>query len=366
MKPRRRESTLFSPLVVGALTVLITIVAVILAFQANNGLPFVPRYTLHVRVTNAEELTRGNEVHMGGSLVGAVSSVSPARDGAGTPIAVIDVQLSKSVEPLPVDSRFTIRLKGAIGEKYLDITLGHARRTWPTARPCRCARPARPSTSTRCCRCSRLRRAPVSSRRPGFADALSGRGSDLNDALAAFVPLIRDLGPVMRNLASPGSDLRGFIDGLGSFAGALAPVAESQAELFVNLDTSFRALANVAVPYLQDLISRTPPAFQSVIDAGPQLQAFLTDTSALLRELRPGFATLPSTAPILADTFAAGARNLPGTAALDRQLVSLARTLQSYGENTDVQRGLDRLTLTARSLIAPLSSSRRRRHRATT
>ena len=188
----------------------------------------------------------------------------------------------------------------------------------------------------------------------GFSDAVAGRGTDINDAIAAFVPLVRDLGPVMRNLASARTDLGGFIRGLGAFAGALAPVAGTQAALFVNLDTTFRALAGVAVPYLQDLIAQTPPTFAAVINDGPHIQSFLTDATELVRALRPGFATLPTTAPILADAFAAGVRTLPGTASLDRQIVSLSRTLASYGQNPTVQQGLDRLTLTANSLIAPL------------
>ncbi len=353
---RRGESALRSPVLIGALTVLITVVAVILAFQANNGLPFVPHYTLHVKVSDAEELTRGNEVHMGGSLVGSVADVRPARDAAGEPIAVIDVQLDKSVEPLPVDSRFTIRLKGAIGEKYLDITLGHARRSWPNGAtvPLR-QTGAEVDLDQVLSMFTPPTRAGVVASTTGFSDALAGRGADLNDAIDAFVPLVSDLGAVMRNLAAPQTDLGGFIDGLGSLASALAPVAGTQAALLVNLDTSFRALAGVAVPYLQQLISLTPPALQSVITDGPRIQPFLTDAATLLAELRPGFATLPSSAPALADAFAAGAGNLPGTASLDRELVSLANTLDAYASNPTVQQGLDRLTLTANSLIAPLS-----------
>ncbi len=352
----RRESALRSPVLIGALTVLITVVAVILAFQANNGLPFVPHYTLHVKVSNAEELTRGNEVHMGGSLVGSVAGVQPARDAAGQPIAVIDVQLSKSVEPLPVVSRFTIRLKGSIGEKYLDISLGHARRSWRNGATVPLSQTgAEVDLDQVLSMFTPPTRAGIVASTAGFSDALAGRGADLNDAIAAFVPLVSDLGPVMRNLAAPQSDLGGFIDGLGALAGALAPVAGTQAALLVNLDSSFRALASVAVPYLQDLIAQTPPTFESVIDDGPHIRAFLRDATTLLAELRPGFATLPGSAPVLADALAAGASNLPGTAALDRRIVSLSRTLASYGGNPTVQQGLDRLTLTANSLISPLS-----------
>ena len=48
-----------SPILIGALTVLVAIVAVTLAYNATNGLPFVPRYDLHVQIANASELTHG-------------------------------------------------------------------------------------------------------------------------------------------------------------------------------------------------------------------------------------------------------------------------------------------------------------------
>jgi hypothetical protein len=80
----------------------------------------------------------------------------------------------------------------------------------------------------------------------------------------------------------------------------------------------------------------------------------VTDTAGLFADLRPGFATLKTSAPVLADAFAAGTRNLPGTAALDRRTVDLARTLDRYGSDATVQQGLDRVTLTAHSLVAPL------------
>jgi hypothetical protein len=42
MSTRRDRSPLGSPILIGALTVLAVIVAVFLAYNANNGLPFVP------------------------------------------------------------------------------------------------------------------------------------------------------------------------------------------------------------------------------------------------------------------------------------------------------------------------------------
>ena len=353
---RRRGSSPFSnPVLIGALAVLVMVVAVVLAFQANNGLPYVPRYTLYIQASNAEELVHGAEVHMGGALVGTVSKVTASRDRSGRPIAVIDAELDKSVEPLPVDTHFTIRMKSSIGDKYLQVTLGHARRTWRNGATVPLGHT---SATVDLDQVLDLYKPPtqvgVAETTLGFGQALAGRGNGLNQAIGAFVPLVNRLTPVMRNLAAPSTNLKGFLQGLGSFASALAPVSQQNAELYTNLDTTFRALAGVATPYLQDWIKETPPTFQAVISDGPQIGSFATDTAQLFADLKPGFATLPTSAPRLAAAFQAGAQTLPGTAQLDRQLVGLSHSLYQFGADSTVQAGLSRLAQTGKSLTKPL------------
>ena len=62
---------------------LVIIVAVFLAYNANNGLPFVSTYNLKARVPNANALVKGNEVRIGGARVGVVKSVVPVQIGDG-------------------------------------------------------------------------------------------------------------------------------------------------------------------------------------------------------------------------------------------------------------------------------------------
>jgi ABC-type transporter Mla subunit MlaD len=357
MRRRGREPSLAgNPILIGALTVLVTIVAVTLAYNATAGLPFVPTYSLHVQAANASELQKGDQASIGGALVGTVSTVVPTRDASGRPIALLNLKLYESVKPLPVDTRFTVRLKGSIGLKYLQITPGHSRKGFANGATVPISQSGsevdfdqvlsmfNPPT-----------RIGVQRSTIGFGEALAGRGSDINSAIGAFVPLLRDLGPVARNLASPHTDLAGFFRGLESYSAAQVPVAETQATLFGNLNTTFRALAGIAVPFLQQTISDTPPSFEATINGSPVIRPFLIDATALFKDLRPGAATLPQSAPVLADAFAIGTRTLPGTAELDQRTVALAQKLESYGANPTVQQGLDRLTLTLSRLQPPLA-----------
>jgi virulence factor Mce-like protein len=357
MRSRRHEPGIAgNPILIGALTVLVTVVAVYLAYNATNGLPFVPTYTLHVQAANASELTHGDEVNMGGARVGLVQTVRPVRMRDGRPIALLTLQLQNSIKPLPVDSTFTVRLKGAIGLKYLQITLGHADRGWAqnAVVPLR-----RTTTEVDFDQVLSMFNPPtrvgVQRTTIGFAQALAGRGMDINNAIGAFGPLLRDLRPVAANLAAPSTNLGGFFRSLESYTGALTPVATAQGQLFANLDTTFRALASVAVPSLQNTISDAPPMFDATIANAPVIRPFLTDTAGLFAQLRPGIATLPQSAPVLASAFAIGTRNLPGTAALDKRTVTLAKNTAAYAQNPSVQRGLDRLTLTLARLGPPLA-----------
>ena len=65
-----------SPILIGAVTCLITVVAVFLSYNANEGLPFVPTYDVSVQVPDAAGLVAGNEVRIGGKRVGSVSAIS--------------------------------------------------------------------------------------------------------------------------------------------------------------------------------------------------------------------------------------------------------------------------------------------------
>ncbi len=153
-----------SPVLIGAVTVLVVLVAVFLAYNANNGLPFVSTYNLNAEVPNADALVKGNDVRIGGVLVGRVKSVVPVALGDGRFAAKLSLSLDKDVEPLPVDSTMIIRPKSPLGLKYLQIVSRQLLiRALPQAKRSRSPRrgPNR-STSTSSSTCSTRRRAPRS------------------------------------------------------------------------------------------------------------------------------------------------------------------------------------------------------------
>src|SRR3954462_3295787 len=126
-----RASVIASPVLVGAVTVLIVIVGVYLAYNANQGLPFVPTYDLKAEIPNGQKLIEGNDVRIGGFRVGVVSKMQPktiVENGQAKTIAVVDVKLEKDVNPLPADTTVAVRPRSALGLKYLDIVPGKSKR----------------------------------------------------------------------------------------------------------------------------------------------------------------------------------------------------------------------------------------------
>ena len=86
-----------SPTLVGAITTLIVILAIFLAYNANNGLPFVPSYRISVQVPNANTLVPGNDVRISGVQIGFVESVEPIQDPkTGAVHAKVDLKLNKT------------------------------------------------------------------------------------------------------------------------------------------------------------------------------------------------------------------------------------------------------------------------------
>jgi len=187
-----------------------------------------------------------------------------------------------------------------------------------------------------------------------IGDALTGRGTSLNTAIRDFNPLLRDLVPVMRNLSSPKTHLATLFQALERTASIVAPVAQTQANLFQNLDTTFNALSQVT-PQIEQTITGGPPALQAAITNFPQQRPFLANSQRLFAELRPGVHALKPAASDLADAFEIGKTTLRRSVQLSNRLGPVFLALQRFAEDPLVSLGIKDLTTTARDANPVLS-----------
>jgi virulence factor Mce-like protein len=336
------------PTLVGALTVLVVIVAVFLAYNANNGLPFVPTYRVSVQVPDANALVEGNEVRVGGLRVGVVESIQPVQHNDGTATAKLNLKLDKNVQPLSHDSTVVVRNRSSIGLKYLQLSPGNSPRglaeggTLPLA----AARPEAGNIDQFLNMFDTPTREAIQRNEREFGSAVAGRGPDINAAIAALRPLLRHLEPVGRNLASASTGLGRFFRALESSASEVAPVAETQAHMFVSLDTTFTALARVARPFIQQFISKGPPTEDTAIATMPKIRPFLRDSAAFFADLEPASRALITAAPQIAAATRSGPPVLRKTPALNAELAPTAQALVDFGATPGVTSGLQLLTQT--------------------
>ena len=341
-----------NPVLIGAATVLVVLVAVFLSYNANQGLPFVPTYTLKVQTPSAANLVRGNEVRIGGTRVGSVDKIEVERREDGTNIAVLGLKLERSVAPLPKDSTVLIRSRSALGLKYVELTRGTSRDGFDDGDtiPVSSATPAPVEFDEFVNMFDEETRDAAQTNLRGLGDAFAGRGASINQAIGALRPLLRDIVPVARNLSGQEANLPRFIRALSNAARIVAPAAETQAQLFVSLDRTFAGLREVARPFIQDSISEGPETLDAAIEGFPVQRPFLANTEGLFRELRPGVRALRGAAPELADALEVGTPTLRRLPALNERLAALLTELERFSTDPLVPRGIRRLTDTVRTL----------------
>jgi virulence factor Mce-like protein len=309
-------SLVASPVLVGAVTVLVSIIAVFISYNANKGLPFVPTYDVKAEMPTGGKLVKGNEVRTGGFRVGVVDEIKPKQttvDGKPKTIALVSLKLDKTVDPLAVDSKLRTRPRSALGLKYIELVPGKARKTFTPGDTIPLENASEPldfediystfDADTR----PAVRRATE-----GFGDAFAGRGQALNTAIEALNPFFTHLRPVMRNLADPDTELDQFFLQLGRASAQAAPVAEEQARLFTHMADTFAAISSDPVS-LQQTIEKGPPTMQVAIRSFQVQRPFLADFADLSRRLRPAARELPRSLPAINRAFAVGTPVLPRT-----------------------------------------------------
>lgn len=343
-----------SPVIVGAVTVLVVIVAVFLAYNANNGLPFVSTYNLKARVPNANALVKGNEVRIGGSRVGVIKEVKPVQIGNGAIAAELDLSLDKGAEPIPANSKMIIRPKSPLGLKYLQIVPGDSRKGLAAGEtiPLSAARPEPVDIDQFFDTFDEKTRTAIQRNNAGFGNGFAGRGPQINAALGVLRSFAEHGQPVLRSLVEPSTNFGGFWEALEDLSATVAPVAEQQASMFVALDHTFAAFARVSRPFIQETIVKGAPTLESVTVDLPALRPFFRDSGRFFTALKPGARVLGETSPTINAALRAGIPALNRSPALYAQLTPTAEALLDFQGEAGVFNGLELFTDT-NGVLAP-------------
>jgi virulence factor Mce-like protein len=350
----RAGSLAASPTMVGAITTLIVIVAVFLAYNANQGLPFVPTYRINAEMCDAARVGPNNEVRIGGNRVGVVESIetvdAPPGSGCQTvngdsasTIAKLNLKLDESAKPIPENSTIRVRYRSSFGLKYLELSRGDSDSGLAEGATLPVAQSQQQvefddvyntfDTATR-----------ENSRRvlQGFGDAFTARGASLNEAISALNPLFTNLRPVSKALADPATQLVRFFPELADAARIVAPVAVDNAQQFTNGAIAFGAISSDPQA-LRDTISNGPPALEAGISSLPVQRPFLADFAEVSRLLRPGVRDLRITLPVLNQAVSLGKKVLPRTVPMNHDLQGVMEELNNLVADPSTLTSINRL-----------------------
>ncbi|HEX5852102.1 MAG TPA: MlaD family protein [Solirubrobacteraceae bacterium] len=347
MNRRRNNSLAGNPLLIGAITTLIVVVAVFLSYNANNGLPFVPTYDINVELPQGAGLQRSNQVRIAGTRVGIVTALSIRQDKrTGRVSAIAHLKLEKSVEPLPADTKAIVQSVSAVGLKYLELEKGGSSRTIKAGQTIPVSQTTEPVNIDELFNMfDRKTRTAIKVDTNNFGDGLAGRGLGLNNTIAELRPLLRNAVPVLHNLVLPRTALDKLFVALDRAASQTAAVADTNAQGFSDLDTFFTAWAGVTKS-LEEATEGGPAALEQATYSLPHEAPFLEKATTFMHLLRPGASALRTVAPHLGHAVAAGAVNLKAATALNARLAESAEALAAFARNPIVTLGLEDFTQT--------------------
>ena len=305
MSPRQPTSLAGSPILIGAVTVLITVVAVLLSYNANSGLPFVPTYRIKAEVPDASGLVEGNEVRIGGKRVGVVDGIA-GKVGPHAPYAVLRLKLDLAVKPLRADSQLTVRPRSPLGLKYLELVPGRHGRSLKEGGLISLAHARHSVELDEVINAFNTQTRDALSRTlDQLGPGLASRGAGFNQAVAESPELLLHLQNVAAVLADPRTGLRPAIRAFAGVSDQLAQVAPQLGALVAAGDRTAAALDSVR-PQLGSVIDQLPGTELTAITALAAARPVLHDARGLVHDLRPGIGVLPVAAARLHEALQRG------------------------------------------------------------
>jgi ABC-type transporter Mla subunit MlaD len=288
-RPAGKQRTRRFTLAVGIGVLVVFGVQFFVGYNAPNSIPGRSYYTIKALMRNADNLEPHDQVRIGGELAGQVLDAHVAHN-----LAVLELQLSSQFAPLRSDSRIQIRLRSAVGIRFVQIYPGSHGRPVPNGgvlQPSQTSSPVDldqvlntfdPQTQTR-----------TREFLGELGTGLMERGQTVNDTLGNAPGFVSSLGSVAGAInARPGAMAHLITAAQGTVA-ALDPVR-------ANLAASFKPGAQALQPFVdqRSAVERTlvqaPPTLSELDTGLPHVNALLAQVDGLAHAAVPTLAAAPA------------------------------------------------------------------------
>jgi phospholipid/cholesterol/gamma-HCH transport system substrate-binding protein len=266
----------------------------------GGPVPLKPKgYRFHTSFASVGQLALEADVRISGVPVGKVKTITPDKvTGRGD----VEIQLQSRYAPLPSDARAILRQKTLLGETYVELTPGR-----DSAEPIPEGGELPESQVSDTVELDEILRAFDPKTRAAFQDwmqtqaqAISGRGSDLNDALGNLAPFAEDTADIVSILNKQEGAVSRLIANTGLVFGALSERDGQLRSLIENTNTVFGTTA-ARDSELQAAFRALPTFEKESEKTFKRLDEFATETDPLVTQLRPAARELSPTLQNLED-----------------------------------------------------------------
>jgi virulence factor Mce-like protein len=260
----------------------------------GGTVPLKPKgYRFHTSFAEAGQLALEADVRISGVPVGKVKTIKPDKV---TGRADVEIQLRSRYAPLPSDAKAILRQKTLLGETYVELTPGRS-----GARPIPEGGVLPASQVSDTVELDEILRAFDPQTRAAFQDwmetqaqAISGHGQDLNDALGNLAPFAEDTADIVSVLNKQEGAFSRLIANTGVVFGALSERDGQLKSLIDNSNTVFATTAS-RDEELKAAFRALPTFEKESTLTFKRLDEFAAETNPLITQLRPAARELSPT-----------------------------------------------------------------------
>ena len=304
-------------LALGGFGIAVALGMLFIGYNAPNSIPGRSYYNLQAEFDDADNLTKSYQVRIGGRLVGQVLEPR-VENGKG----IVKLQLIPDIKPLKSDTTLRVRPRSAVGVRFVEMIPGTRGTDLDEG-----GRIVAANTSETVQLDEALgtldadRRVKFRTLMSELGNSFASRGEDINTTLRDAPEFLSDLDEVAGAVNARNGAPTRFVQQSAGAANAADPVRNTIAEgfepesealdVFVDTEDGLRRFLNVAPGSLARVragLAQTSPLLTATRAMAAELEPALRsgvpalrNTSALLREARPGLRQLPDTFELVED-----------------------------------------------------------------
>jgi phospholipid/cholesterol/gamma-HCH transport system substrate-binding protein len=260
----------------------------------GGATPFKPKgYQFKVSFGEATQLAHEADVRISGVPVGKVKDIVTNQQ---TGRSDATIQLDPDYAPLPSDAKAILRQKTLLGETYVELTPGT-----PSVKPVPDNGRLRTAQVADTVELDEILRTFDPQTRAAFqnwiqtqAQALNGRGPDLNAALGNLAPFAQDTTKILKILNSQKAAVRQLVRNTGTVFAALSERGDQLSSVITNSNKVFATTA-ARDQELQATFKALPTFEQESQTTLRRLTTFSKNANPVVTDLRPAAKELSPT-----------------------------------------------------------------------